>query len=113
VYNVSRESFTQAVQDGHDAAAFVDFLLAHNRGGSLPANVMTTLEDWRGAMKKVRLRTVEIIESDDPLVMADLMHRRKFQKYITPIDARQVVRYGDLSKEEMARALEKEGFIVE
>ncbi len=113
VYNVSRESFTQAVQDGHDAAAFVDFLLAHNRGGSLPANVMTTLEDWRGAMKKVRLRTVEIIESDDPLVMADLMHRRKFQKYVTPIDARQVVRYGDLSKEEMARALEKEGFIVE
>lgn len=113
VYNVSRESFTQAVQDGHDAAAFVDFLLAHNRGGSLPANVMTTLEDWRGAMKKVRLRTVEVIESDDPLVMADLMHRRKFQKYITPIDARQVVRYGDLSKEEMVRALEKEGFIVE
>jgi hypothetical protein len=41
------------------------------------------------------------------------MHRRKFQKYITPIDARQVVRYGDLSREEMARALEKEGFIVE
>ena len=113
VYNVSRESFTQAVQDGHDAAAFVDFLLAHNRGGSLPANVMTTLEDWRGAMKKVRLRTVEIIESDDPLVMADLLHRRKFQKHLVPIDARQVVGYSDISRDEIARALEKEGFIVE
>ena len=113
VYNVSRESFTQAVQDGHDAAAFVEFLLAHNRGGSLPANVMTTLEDWRGAMKKVRLRTVEIIESDDPLVMADLLHRRKFQKYLVAIDSRQVVRYGDITRDEIAKALEKEGFIVE
>jgi hypothetical protein len=113
VYNVSRESFTQAVQDGHDAAAFVDFLLAHNRGGSLPPNVMTTLEDWRGAMKKVRLRTVEIIESDDPLVMADLLHRRKFQKYLVAIDSRQVVRFNDISRDEIAKALEKEGFIVE
>lgn len=84
----------------------------NNRGGNLPANVLTTLEDWRGAMKKVRLRTVEIIESDDPLVMADLLHRRKFQKYLLPIDARQVVRYGEISRDEIARALEKK-FIVE
>lgn len=113
VYNVSRETFTQAVQDGNDAAAFVEFLLAHNRGGSLPANVMTTLEDWRGAMKKVRIRTIEIIESDDPLVMADLLHRRKFQKFLSQIDTRQVVQYGEITREEIARALEKDGFIVE
>lgn len=113
VYNVSKESFTQAVQDGHDAAAFVEFLLAHNRGGSLPANVMMTLEDWRGAMKQVRLRTIQIIESDDPLVMADLIHRRKFQKYVTPIDGRHVVAYDGVTAEELAKALEKDGFIVE
>lgn len=113
VYNVSKESFTQAVQEGHDAAAFVEFLLTHNRGGSLPANVMTTLEDWRGAMKQVRLRTITVIESDDPLVMADLVHRRKFQKYLKPLDGRQVVRYQDIDAEELAKALEKEGFIVE
>ncbi|MDP2324062.1 MAG: helicase-associated domain-containing protein, partial [Gammaproteobacteria bacterium] len=113
VYNVSKESFTQAVQDGHDAAAFVEFLLAHNRGGSLPANVMTTLEDWRGAMKQVRIRTIEVIESDDPLVMADLVHRRKFQKHLVPLDGRQVVRYKDIDRDELAKVLEKDGFIVE
>lgn len=113
VYNVSKESFTQAVQDGHDAPAFVNFLLAYNRGGSLPANVMTTLEDWRGAMKQVRLRTIQVIESDDPLVMADLIHRRKFQKFLLALDGRQVVRYEDITREELAKALEKEGFIVE
>lgn len=113
VYNVSKESFTQAVQDGHDAAAFVDFLLSHNRGGSLPANVMTTLEDWRGGMKQVRVHTVQVVESDDPLVMADLMHRRKFKPYLTPLDGRQVVQYGEIDREELIRRLEKEGFIVE
>lgn len=113
VYNVSKESFTQAVQEGHDASAFVEFLLAHNRGGSLPANVMTTLEDWRGAMKQVRLRTIQVVESDDPLVMADLIHRRKFQKYLLPIDGRQVVRVEDIETDELIKALEKDGFIVE
>jgi len=113
VYNVSKNSFTQAVQDGHDAAAFVEFLLAHNRGGGLPANVVATLEDWRGGMKQVRVRTIHVIESDDPLVIADLAHRRKFHEYLSPLDSRQVVRYGGIGKAELIRTLEKEGFIVE
>lgn len=113
VYQVSKESFTQAVQDGHDAPAFVDFLLAHNRGGSLPPNVLMTLEDWRGSMKQVRIRTVQIIESDDPLVMADLVHRRKFQKHLLPVDGRQTVRVENIETEDLIKALEKEGFIVE
>lgn len=113
VYNVSKESFTQAVQEGHDATAFVEFLLAHNRGGSLPANVMTTLEDWRGAMKQVRLRTIQVIESDDPLVMADLIHRRKFQKYVTPLEGRHLATFSGIDQDELTKALERDGFIVE
>ncbi len=113
VYNVSKESFTQAVQDGHDAAAFVEFLLTHNRGGSLPANVMTTLEDWRGGMKQVRIRTIQVVESDDPLVIADLIHRKKFQEFLTPLDGRQVVKATGIERDDLIRQLEKEGFIVE
>ena len=77
VYNVTKESFIQALQEGHDGNAFVNFLLKHNRGDGLPSNVMQTLEDWRGGMKRIRLRTIRVIESDDGLVMADLMHRKK------------------------------------
>ncbi len=113
VYNVNKDSFTQAVQDGHDAAAFVDFLLAHNRGGSLPANVLTTLEDWRGGMKQLRIRTIQVVEADDPLVMADLVHRRRCQKYLRPLDGRQVVQYEGIDTADLIRDLEKEGFIVE
>ncbi len=113
VYHVSKDSFTQAVQEGHDANAFVAFLLANNRGEGLPANVMTTLEDWRGAMKRVRLRTLHVLESDDPLVMADLLHRRKFQKHFVPVDPGKVVSFTGIAKQELAKALEKDGFIVE
>jgi len=84
VYLLTKESFTQALQDGHDGDAFVEFLLTHNKGGTLPPNVMTTLDDWRGGLRRVRFRTVEILEADDPLVMADLQHRRKFKKFLDP-----------------------------
>lgn len=113
VYNVTKDSFTQAIQEGHDANAFVEFLLAHNRGGSLPANVMMTLEDWRGAMKRVRMRTIHVLEADDPLVMADLLHRRRLTKHLQAIDARRVVTINGVSKSALAKALEKDGFIVE
>lgn len=113
VYHLSKESFTQGLQDGHDGDAFVEYLLHHNRGGSLPANVMTTLDDWRGGLRRLRLRTIHILESDDPLVMADLMHRRKYKKYLTALDPSRMVAYVKLPKGEFAKQLEKDGFIVE
>lgn len=113
VYNVSKESFTAAVQSGHDANAFVSFLLAHNRGGALPANVMMTLEDWRGALKRVRIRTVQVVEADDTLVLADLVHRRKFAKYFAGFDPKKAAVIEDETRDDMIKALEKDGFIVE
>lgn len=113
VYHLEKESFTRAIQEGHDASAFVDFLIAHNRGGSLPANVMTTLEDWRGGMKRVRIRTLQVIESDDALVLADLLHRRRFKKLLAPVEPHRAVTYSKVSKSELEKLLEKDGFLVE
>ncbi len=112
VYALTKDSFTKAVQEGHDGDGFVQFLLDHNRGDALPANVLTTLEDWRGGMKRVRLRTLHILESDDPLVMADLLHRRRFNKHFESVDPRRVVAFSKISKSELAKELEKEGFVV-
>ncbi len=113
VYSLSKESFVQAVQNGHNASAFIDFLVRHNRGHSLPSNVMATLEDWGGAIKRVRIKTYHVIESDDPLVMADLVHRRKFAKFFEAIDPHKTVRYDGMARVDLEKALEKEGFIVE
>jgi hypothetical protein len=73
---------------------------------------MTTLDDWRGGMKRVRLRTLHILESDDPLVMADLLHRRRFNKHFESVDPRKVVAFKKITKVELAKELEKEGFVV-
>lgn len=113
VYHLSKESFTQALQEGHDGDAFVDYLASHNRGGTLPSNVMTTLDDWRGGLRRVRLRTVHVLEADDTLVMADLQHRRKYKKYLQRIDSQKVTTYSKITKAEFTKQLEKDGFIVE
>jgi hypothetical protein len=113
VYLMTKESFTQALQDGHDVDAFISFLMRHNRAGALPANVMTTLDDWRGGLRRVRLRTIHVIEADDPLVMADLQHRRKFKKHLEPVEPQKVIGYTKIGRAELAKLLEKDGFIVE
>ncbi|HOS03815.1 MAG TPA: helicase-associated domain-containing protein [Candidatus Hydrogenedentes bacterium] len=113
VYCLSKESFTRAIQEGHDGDAFVAFLLRHNRGGELPPNVMTTLDDWRGGVKRVRLRTLHVLESDDPLIITDLLHRRWFKKLLQPLEASSMVTYAKINKIDLAKALEKEGFVVD
>ncbi|MFP4501751.1 MAG: helicase-associated domain-containing protein [Candidatus Hydrogenedentota bacterium] len=113
VYHVNKNSFTQAIQEGHDGDAFVHFLVRHNRNGELPLNVSHTLEDWRGAMKRVRLRTLHVLESDDPLVVAELMHCKRFNKKLAPLAPGKTLTYKGISKGELTKELEKDGFIVE
>lgn len=113
VYHVSKESFTQAIQAGHDPRVFIEFLMRHNRESALPANVLQTLEDWCGGMKRVRLRTLHVLETTDPLVMADLLHRRRLGKYFQPINPAALLRYNSVSRADLAKMLEKEGFVVE
>lgn len=113
VYHLSKTTFTQALQEGHDGDAFVEYLLSHNRGDELPSNVMMTLDDWRGGLRRVRLRTIHILETDDALVMADLQHRRKFKKFLHRVDAQKMTVYKEITKADFARQLEKDGFIVE
>jgi hypothetical protein len=113
VYTLTKESFTRAVQDGHDAEAFVRFLLEHNRDGGLPTNVLTTLDGWRGGMKRVRIRTMHVLETEDPFVLADLLHRKRLSKHFAELDPDRMVSFGKISKGELAKVLEKEGFVVE
>ena len=113
VYRLSKDSYTKSLQEGHDGEAFVKFLMKHNRSGALPPNVGQTLDDWRGGMKRVHVRTVHIIESDDPLVIADLKHRRRFNKYFESPDPNREIRFEKIKKSDLIKELEKEGFVFE
>ncbi|MFO7975761.1 MAG: helicase-associated domain-containing protein, partial [Candidatus Hydrogenedentota bacterium] len=113
VYHLTKETFTRAVQQGRNSAAFIEFLLSHNKGKNLPRNVLTTLEGWRGGMKRVRLRTVQVLEAEDPLVMADLRHRKRVAKHVDHIETDRMVVLKKTRKSELKKLLEKEGFVVE
>ena len=54
-----------------------------------------------------------MLETDDPLVMADLQHRRKFKKFFMKIDPHKLMTYQNVTKAELGKQLEKDGFIVE
>ena len=56
MYHLSKETFTRAIQEGHDGAAFVEFLLAHNRG------VREKIEHWR-----TRVRHHALADLDESL----------------------------------------------
>lgn len=112
VYHLSKDSFTKSIQDGHDGDAFIAYLMKHNRGGSLPPNVLQTLDDWRGSVKRVRIRTLHVIEADDPLVIADLVHRKRFAKYFAPVDGKKTVVIDKNERAELVKELEREGFVV-
>lgn len=111
IYKLTRDAFLHAMQQGHPADGFISFLLNHNRG-PLPDNVLITLRDWCGTAKQVRLRTYHVVESDDPLVIAEIEHQRQWHKHVTPVDPHKTLRYQGLSRSEMKAALEKEGYIV-
>ena len=112
VYHLSKSSFTRGVQEGHDVDAFFDFLLKHNREDTLPANVLSTLETWRGGMKQVRIRTLHVIEAEDPIVMAELRSRRALGEHIQSIDSQRTAAFSKIGKKELIKRLEKEGFVV-
>ncbi|HNZ18573.1 MAG TPA: helicase-associated domain-containing protein [Candidatus Hydrogenedentes bacterium] len=113
VYHLTKDTFTRAVQQGGDSGAFIEFLLTHNKNVGLPRNVLTTLEDWRGGMKRVRLRTIQVLEADDPLVIADLRHRKRVAKYLNPEAPEHMAVLKKTRKSELKKLLEKEGFVVE
>ncbi|HEX72247.1 MAG TPA: hypothetical protein ENN65_02920, partial [Candidatus Hydrogenedentes bacterium] len=111
VYRLSRDCFVRALQEGRQADTFIAFLLTHSRE-KLPENVRITLSDWCGAAKQVRLRTYHVIEADDPLLVAELEHNRQWREYVAPVAPHTTLRYHNISKTQLKRALEKEGYIV-
>ena len=65
------------------------------------------------AKPRLAARVVRLPPRREPLVMADLMHRRRFKKHLQELDPKTMVAYSNVSKGALAKALEKDGFVVE
>lgn len=111
VFRLTRERFMRALQQGHDPAAFLAFLKENSRS-PLPENVVITLQDWLRSAKRVRLRTYHVIESDDPMVIAELAHHRKWNGHFTAVNEKKLLRYEGLTRQALEEELEKDGYII-
>lgn len=111
VFRLTRERFMRALQQGHDPAAFLAFLKENSRS-PLPENVVITLEDWLRSAKRIRLRTYHVIESDDPMVIAELAHHRKWNGHFTAVNEKKLLRYEGLTRQALEEELEKDGYII-
>ena len=113
VYRLTKEAFTRAMQAKEDPDQFVAFLVTHSRGDTLPENVLKTIDEWRGGIKRVRVRTLQVVESEDPLVIAELLHQRKLSKYLRTVDPHKIAAYSTITKKELMNLLKKEGYVLE
>lgn len=113
IYVLTKESFIKGVQNGADPNQFIQFLIQNSYNQKIPPIVITTIEDWLHTIKRVKMRHVILIEAQDSLIIADLLHRKKLAGILHPITKDQTLYVKGKLYSEIKSLLEKEGFVVD
>jgi len=113
IYALTKESFIKGLQSGADPNQFIQFLMQNVRNQKIPPIVITTMEDWLHTIKRVKMCHVILIEAQDSLIIADLLHRKKLAGILHPITKDQTIYARGKLFSEIKSLLEKEGFVVE
>ncbi|MGC9054508.1 MAG: helicase-associated domain-containing protein [Candidatus Hydrogenedens sp.] len=113
IYSITKESFLKGVQSGADPNQFIQYLFQNTRKQQIPDIVISTMEDWMHTVKRVKVRPVILIEAQDSVIIADLMHRKKLSEILHPISPNHTVYSRGMLLSEIKALLEKDGFVVE
>jgi len=113
VCSITKESFLRGLQLGADPNQFVQYLIQNTRKQQIPDIVISTIEDWMHTIKRVKIRSVILIEAQDSVIIADLMHRKKLMNILHRVSPNQMVYARGVLLSEIKGLLEKEGFVVE
>ncbi len=113
IYALTKESFLKGLQSGADPNQFIQFLMQNARNQQIPSIVISAMEDWLHTIKRVKVRSVILIEAQDSLIIADLLHRKKLAGIFHPITEKQTLYTRGKLLSEIKSLLEKEGFVVE
>lgn len=113
IYSITKESFLKGLQSGADPNQFIQYLIQNARKQQIPDIVISTIQDWIHTVKRVKVRPVILIEAQDSVLIADLLHRKKLSEILHPISPNQTVYARGMLLSEIKALLEKEGFVVE
>ncbi len=113
IYRITKESFLKGLQSGVDPNRFIQHLIQNSRKNQIPEIIISTIEDWLHTVKRVKVRPVILIEAQDPVILADLTHRKKIVENLHLTPPNNTIYASGVLLSEVKSLLEKEGFVVE
>lgn len=81
IYKLTFKSIVKALDNGITVPEIVEYLEKYS-SNPLPDNVRKTLEEWDRESKKIRIRKVTIIETDDKYLMEELKSSKSVRNHI-------------------------------
>lgn len=81
IYRLSFKSIVNALDNGIAVGEITEYLEKYCNN-SLPDNVRKILEDWDRESKRIRIRKVTIVETDDKYLMEELKSSKSIRNYI-------------------------------
>jgi hypothetical protein len=70
-FKIDYSGFVKALDQGIDGRQIADFLVKSS-SKPVPENVLKTIDDWSERSKKIRIKTITVIEADDEYLLAEI-----------------------------------------
>jgi hypothetical protein len=81
VYKISFKAIVSALDQGIPVQELIDYFQEYSIN-PIPDNVLLTLKEWDLKSKKIRIRTVTILETDDQYLLEELKSYKTIRHYI-------------------------------
>lgn len=107
VYKISFKSIIKALDQGLKVQDIIDYLEKYKEI-PIPQNVFTTLEDWRRESEKIRIRTVTVLEAQDPYLIEELKSYKTIGRHLKN-DLLHTVEIEKKESKKIKREIEKKG----
>lgn len=107
IYKISFKSIVKALDQGMKVEDIIEYLERYKEN-PLPQNVCTTLEDWRRESEKIRIRTITVLEAQDPYLMEELKSYKTIGRHIKN-ELQYTVEIGKKESKKIKREIEKKG----
>jgi len=110
VYKIDFASIVRAF-DQKITPAQIKTYLNESSGKPLPENVIRSFDDWQVKAGRVRIRNVTVLETDDPLLLQELIHIKGMDRLSSDVLEHAVV-IAYTTKKKVKALAEKNGWLV-
>lgn len=81
LFRLTFKSMAKALDQGISPFDVKEYLLEHS-DHPVPTNVLTTIEDWESKSQKLTIRTITVLETSDPHLLAELQSYKGIAKEV-------------------------------